>query len=407
MLLLYSAGIRSYHFIIWILSFFNAKARHFTEGRKNILKRISNQLHPGDVHIWFHFASLGEFEQGRPVLEKLKARFPQKKIIITFFSPSGYEIRKNYALAEAVFYLPIDTAYQAKKFIEMVKPEMAIFTKYEFWHNYFKVLHQKQIPLYIISGIFRKNQVFFKSYGAFYRKTLSYVTHFFVQNEESKTLLKGIGLQNVTLSGDTRFDRVYENAQAPKQLEAIEHYIGYSATIICGSTWPEDEKILAALSTKFPDWKFIIAPHEVNPAHIHEIETLFEGKAQRFSRLNTGNPQKSQILIIDNIGMLSALYQYGRLAYIGGGFGAGIHNTLEAAAFGLPVIFGPKYDKFQEAKDLIETGAAKSINDVATLLTAFNEFKNNKQAAVTAAEYVSRQKGATLAILRYLYPEKF
>ena len=398
MLLLYTTGIKIYNLIIWIFSFFNSKARLFISGRRQIFKQITKKVNPTDKNIWFHFASLGEFEQGRPVLEKLRQLHPQKKIIITFFSPSGYEIRKNYALADAIFYLPLDTKKNAKRFIEIVNPEMAIFTKYEFWHYYFNELKRKDIPLYIISGIFRKEQIFFKSYGGFYRNILKCVSHFFVQNEESTLLLKSININNTTISGDTRFDRVYENAKNPKNIPEIEFFCGDSPILICGSTWPDDEKLITELPAKYPDWKFIIAPHEVHESHIQTIESLFP-ETVRFSELKSKRSTDSSILIIDNIGMLSALYQYGKFAYIGGGFGAGIHNTLEAAAFGLPVIFGPKFSKFQEAKDLIEIGAAKSISSADELITSFDYFKDNENAAAAAKKYVDNKKGATNIIL--------
>jgi 3-deoxy-D-manno-octulosonic-acid transferase len=399
MKLLYIIGIQAYTLLIRIFSLFNPKAKLFINGRKNIYTLIAQKINPEEKHIWFHFASLGEFEQGRPVLEKLKTLYPGKKIVVTFFSPSGYEIRKNYALAD-VFYLPIDTATNAKRFIASINPEMAIFTKYEFWHFYFKELKTQGIPLYVISGIFRESQAFFKWYGSFYRNILKSVTYFFVQNEESKNLLKSIGLNNVTINGDTRFDRVYENAQSPKQLPLIESFIGNSPTLVCGSTWPEDEKILSALPEKYPDWKFIIAPHEIHESHIESIEKQFSVGSMRFSVFSSQiSDLKSQILIIDNIGMLSSLYQYGKVAYIGGGFGTGIHNTLEAAAFGLPVIFGPKYDKFQEAKDLIALGAAKSIGSTEELISAFENFAENKNAAELARKYVTDKKGATDQII--------
>lgn len=401
MKLLYIIGIRAYTLLIRIFSLFNPKAKLFINGRRNIYSLIAQKINPAEKHIWFHFASLGEFEQGRPVLEKLKTLYPDKKIVVTFFSPSGYEIRKNYALAD-VFYLPVDSAANAKRFITSINPEMAIFTKYEFWHFYFKELEDRKIPLYVISGIFRESQAFFKWYGGFYRDILKSVTYFFVQNEESKNLLRSIGINNVTINGDTRFDRVYENAQAPKQLPIIESFIGNSPTLVCGSTWPEDEKILSVLPEKYPNWKFIIAPHEIHESHIESIEKQFSVNSVRFSVLSssTQTPNaKPHTLIVDNIGMLSSLYQYGKVAYIGGGFGTGIHNTLEAAAFGLPVIFGPKYDKFQEAKDLIAIGAAKSISSTDELINAFESFAKDKNAAELARKYVADKKGATDQII--------
>ncbi|MDQ7947714.1 MAG: glycosyltransferase N-terminal domain-containing protein [Pedobacter sp.] len=410
MLWIYNIGIAFYGALLKIVSIFNSKAKLFVAGRKNIFEHIAQAIDPSQRPIWFHFASLGEFEQGRPVLEQYRSIHADTRIVVTFFSPSGYEIRKNYALAN-VFYLPLDTAANAKRFIELVNPAFAVFTKYEFWYHYFKVLHQKQIPLYLISGIFRPNQLFFKWHGGFYREILGYVSHFFVQNEQSEQLLHKIGFDNVTVSGDTRFDRVFENAQNPKQWPEIAAFCGESPVFIAGSTWPADEKLIANLVVAYPDWKLIIAPHEIGADHVEEIEQLFP-TAIKFSSLSgqlsaygepLGIPVTAdagpQTLIIDNIGMLSSLYPYAKLAYIGGGFGAGIHNTLEAAAFGLSVIFGPNYKKFQEAKDLIAIGAAKSIVNAQELTHAFEQFKDNRQAAETAKAYVSKKKGATPMIL--------
>lgn len=406
MLWIYNIGIAFYDILLKFAAFFNQKAKLFTSGRENIFKKIAQKINPNDRPIWFHFASLGEFEQGRPVLEAIKIEQPQQKIIVTFFSPSGYEIRKNYALAD-VFYLPLDTASNAKKFIDLVNPKQAIFTKYEFWYHYFKTLNDRKIPLYLISGIFRPNQAFFKWYGGFYRNILKNVSHFFVQNNDSITLLNSIGITAVSLSGDTRFDSVYENAKNPKKIELIEKFCGNSNVFIAGSTWLPDEKLLVSLIEKYPDWKVIIAPHEVDEQHINEIEKLFP-TATKFSSFNTQYAiRNTNILIIDNIGMLSSLYQYAKVAYIGGGFGAGIHNTLEAAAFGLPVIFGPKYDKFQEAKDLIAIGAAKSIENEKELLKAFEHFKVNEIAAADAKRYVEEKKGATEMIINKLKANDF
>lgn len=395
---LYNISILIYGLLIRLVALFNTKAKLFVMGRKDIFKLIASKIDTSSQPIWFHFASLGEFEQGRPVLEKIKQLHPEENVVITFFSPSGYEIRKNYALANGIFYLPLDTPRNAKKFIDLVKPKMAIFTKYEFWPNYFNALSNQQIPLYIISGIFRPTQVFFKWYGGFYRKVLKSVSHFFVQNEESVQLLKTISFTNVDVSGDTRFDRVYENAQAPKQLPVIAAFCQHYPVLIAGSTWPEDEKILAELAAKKPEWKLVIAPHEVNSAHIAAITQLFPASI-KFSELQTATVDSTtQVLIIDNIGMLSSLYQYGKVAFIGGGFGAGIHNTLEAAAFSVPVIFGPNYQKFQEAKDLIALGAAKSVTNATSLLQAFEHFKQHQLGKIAGA-YVEEQKGATEMII--------
>ncbi|MCX2453079.1 3-deoxy-D-manno-octulosonic acid transferase [Pedobacter sp. PLR] len=401
MLWLYNIGISFYGLVVGVFSLFNVKAKLFIKGRSGLFKQIENTLDQSKTNIWFHFASLGEFEQGRPVLEKIKKQYPDKNIVITFFSPSGYEIRKNYTLAAGVFYLPLDTAANARKFIAAIKPEIAIFTKYEFWYHYFKVLNQQNIPLYIISGIFRPDQIFFKWYGSFQRKILSFVTHFFVQNQQSVNLLKTIQLENVSLSGDTRFDRVAENAQLPKTIKEVADFCGTNPVFIAGSSWPADERLIAGLIHQHPDWKFIIAPHETDAAHIEEIKKLIPAAITHSSLLKDSNTN-AQTLIIDNIGMLSSLYQYGSIAYIGGGFGVGIHNTLEAAAFGIPVIFGPKYDKFQEAKDLIEIGAAISIETESDLSTAFLQFKKNAAAGKIAQKYVQDKTGSTRQILDYI-----
>jgi 3-deoxy-D-manno-octulosonic-acid transferase len=356
--------------------------------------------------IWFHFASLGEFEQGRPVLEALKSQYPAKPIVITFFSPSGYEIRKNTPLADAVYYLPLDTATNAYKFIAMVKPAMAVFTKYEYWYHFFNQLQRRKIPLYIISGIFRPNQVFFKWYGSLHRKMLAMVTHFFVQDKASKVLLAGFELDNVTVAGDTRFDRVWANAQNPKQLSPIAEFKAGQNLFIAGSTWPKDQELLTQIIALYPDWKFIIAPHEVEESRIDYLVGLLPAsQTLRFSQIaDLQSPISGyQILVIDNIGMLSSLYQYGEVAYVGGGFGVGIHNTLEPAAFGLPVIFGPNYKRFREARELVELKAGISINDAdglkkaAALLISDKEYRDF--TAKTIKDYVAKNTGATDSIV--------
>jgi 3-deoxy-D-manno-octulosonic-acid transferase len=407
MLVLYDLAIKIYSSLIWLAAFNNSKAKAWISGRKNLLQYIEKEIKDTSPKIWFHFASLGEFEQGRSVIENLKKDHPDKKIVITFFSPSGYEIRKNYALADYVFYLPVDSKQNAKTFIELINPEIAIFTKYEYWYYYFKELKNKNIPLYIISAIFREQQPFFKWYGKLHREMLFCVTRFFVQNRQSLDLLSSLNLTNATLSGDTRFDRVYKNAQKPKQISEIEDFCGNSPVLIAGSSWLPDEKLLTALPSKYPDWKFIIAPHEIGANRIQEIEELFPGSI-RFSNLQLPT-SNNQTLIIDNIGMLSSLYQYAEIAYIGGGFGAGIHNTLEAAAFGLPVIFGPNYKKFKEAHDLINLGAAFSINNSQQLLArveGLQEKGYRDSCGLKAKEYVENQTGATRIILKHILDQK-
>jgi 3-deoxy-D-manno-octulosonic-acid transferase len=397
MLWLYNFAIFFYSLIIRVAAVFFPKAKLFLTGRKNIFLNIKNKIDSTSKNIWFHFASLGEFEQGRPVLEELRKLYPDRKIVITFFSPSGYEIRKNYELADAVFYLPMDTAKNAREFIDLVKPELAVFTKYDFWYHYFKTLNREKIPLLLISGIFRPNQVFFKWYGGFNRQTLKFVTHFFVQNEESVELLKSIKIDQVSLSGDTRFDRVAHNASNVKKNLLVEGFIEQSQVLIAGSTWPPDEALISELIFKYSEWKLIVAPHEIGEGHLEQIQRLFPN-AVRYSQLLKEPYTKAQTLIIDNIGILSSLYQYGRVCYIGGGFGAGIHNTLEAAAFGIPVIFGPRYGKFQEAKDLIKLGSAISINNIQELENAFDSFVESEKYGAQARLYVDRKKGATFQI---------
>lgn len=400
MLLLYNLGIRLYYLAIRLAAFFNPKAKQWISGRRG--QHIKNF----EKSIWFHFASLGEFEQGRPVLEEMKARHADTPVVITFFSPSGYEIRKNTPLADAVYYLPLDTAHNARRFIGTINPVMAVFTKYEYWYHFFNALHRKQVPLYMISGIFRPGQVFFKWYGSLHRRMLGMVSHFFVQDELSAGLLKSLGITHITVSGDTRFDRVWANAQNPKELPQIEAFKNGSHLLVAGSTWPEDEHLLVQLVTAYPDWKFIFAPHEINEEKINNLMDLLPAAhTKRFSQITEGPNQVNEcrVLIIDNIGMLSSLYQYGEAAYIGGGFGAGIHNTLEAAAFGLPVIFGPNYHKFKEARDIIELKAGISVSNQHELDEAARLFLRDAEYRRFASEkiknYVEVNIGATNKII--------
>ena len=401
MLLLYRFGLSIFYILMKFASLWHPKAKLWVNGRQNWEKELRKKVGKIESSVWFHFASLGEFEQGRPVLEALKKAEPETNIIISFFSPSGYEIHKNYPLALAVCYLPLDTTNNATTFIEIIKPKYAVFTKYEYWFYFFRTLHQKHIPLYLISGIFRKNQAFFKCYGGFYRQMLSFITYFFVQNEESKTLLNSLGINQVAVSGDTRFDRVTENAKNKIELKEIEAFCGSSKVLVAGSTWPADEELLNTIIESYPNWKFISAPHEIAEANLQRLEEQLLGKTIRYSNLEVHKLTLPQVLIIDNIGLLSSLYAYGTIAYIGGGFGKGIHNTLEAAAFGLPVIFGPKYQKFQEAKDLIELNAGFSISNQAELNDCFKLLQSDthKEAGKQAKAYVDEHTGATAQIL--------
>jgi len=401
MLIIYNIGIKLYYFFAIIASLVNTKAKAWVNGRR------TQKVTALPKSIWFHFASLGEFEQGRPVLEAVKAQYPHQKIVITFFSPSGYEIRKNTPLADAVYYLPLDTAQNAQQFINTVKPTAVIFTKYEYWYHYFNELHQQQIPLYVISAIFRPKRIFFKWYGSLHRSMLTKVTQLFVQDEASKKLLSTIGIKQVQVSGDTRFDRVYANSQQPKALRIIGEFKNNKPVFIAGSTWPADEELLVKLIDHYPAWKFIFAPHEIPEDKVSKLMSLLPaGKAVRFSQISTLQTPLSSysVLVIDNIGMLSSLYQYGEVAYIGGGFGVGIHNTLEAAAFGLPVMFGPNYSRFKEAQDLVNLQAGFSINNADELQIVVDKLivdaDYRYKASTIARQYVAKSKGATEMIMQ-------
>jgi len=411
MRLLYDLGIWFYGFILRVISPFHAKAKLWVDGRKNILEHIEQTIEKGQKYIWFHFASLGEFEQGRAVLEQIKKSFPQEKIIITFFSPSGYEIRKNTGLADHVFYLPQDTAGNARRFLDLIQPKFAVFTKYEYWFHYFNELHAREIRLLMISAIFREDQVFFKPYGSFFKGILKKVSYYFAQNKDSVDMLKWIGITNAGLAGDTRFDRVLELPIQHKAIPEVERFVGSSKTLVAGSSWKPDEELLRQLADDYNDWKMIIAPHEVHLAHIEDIQKLF-GNVLLFSKFSTYSEDEiknNRFLIIDNIGMLSSLYYYGQVAYIGGGFGVGIHNTLEAATYGVPVIFGPKYEKYQEAVDLVTLMAGFSIRNIEDLKDVFTGLQNEiimKESGAAAVKYVKQRAGATQIIMKYLETEK-
>ena len=409
MLLLYNISIRIYFCLVWLASFFNPKAKKWILGRKNWENEISADF-KNSKNAWFHFASLGEFEQGKPLLQKFIDNFPTHKIIITFFSPSGYEVRKTSVLAHLILYLPLDTKANAIKFVQAINPEMVFITKYEYWYHFFTELKNREIPLFMVSAIFRPKQIFFKFYGGLHRKILSCVTYFFVQNQTSVSLLNSIGLNNATLVGDTRFDTVYNTLKTVQTFNIIENFSDNKPVLIAGSTWLKDEVLLTQIVKKYPDYKLIVAPHEIRESRILEIEKLFN-QTVRYSvvaaksiPLNDLIAQK--VLIIDNIGMLSSIYQYGKIAYIGGGFGVGIHNTLEAAAFGLPILFGPNYQKFAEAKDLIKIKAAFTFANLNELLSAFEKLKTDNvfcaNAGNKAKVYVERHIGASQKIIDFV-----
>jgi len=409
MTLLYKVGIFIYSLLVHVFSVFNEKAKLFVLGRRKWEEILAQKIEVNSKYIWFHCSSLGEFEQGRPVIEELKQQFPEYKIVLTFFSPSGFEIRKNYPLADVVSYLPLDTKYNASTFLNIVKPEKAFFVKYEFWYFYISELKSRNIPLYIISAIFRENQQFFKNtpWSRWYRKMLFKVEHLFVQNEKSGDLLKTIGISNFTISGDTRFDRVATIASGSKEIPIVDKFRGNSILIIAGSTWKPDEELLTEFINQSDDIRFIIAPHEVSANNINRIHQLLKKPVISFSKVSESEIDKFQVLIIDSVGLLSSLYRYGNIAYIGGGFGVGIHNILEAATFGLPVIFGPNYKKFKEAVDLTSEGGSVSISDFGELRQALNNLIEDKNALKNASEicknYVAKNVGSTKVIIKKVF----
>ena len=391
---LYNIIIHFYVISIYISSLFNAKSKQWVRGRKNILTSIEKAINNHKNIVWFHCASLGEYEQGKPIIEAYKAKSPTHKILLTFFSPSGYEVRKGAPLADFVFYLPADTKSNAKRFISIVKPIKAIFVKYEFWFNYMAELNKQNIPFYSVSAIFRDEQPFFKY--KWWAKQLKNVTHFFVQDEKSAQLLNRIGFSNYTISGDTRFDSVLTNAKNPVRIPLIESFSKRKPTIICGSTWPKDEILLAKYLKDHPENNYIIAPHELQNISALQRQT----NALLFSEAGDTNISNSNILIIDSIGLLSNIYQYADIAYIGGGFGVGIHNILEAVAFGLPVIFGPNYQKSNEAKKLIKQKGAISICNYKELSSAIDFFNIFDKSI--ALNYIEENHGATKSIIAHI-----
>lgn len=403
----YNLAIIIYGFGITFASLFNKKAKLWLNGRKGQWAGIESGFLHEDHVIWFHCASLGEFEQGRPVIEEYKKRNPDCSILLTFFSPSGYEIRKNYEHAEKVFYLPLDTLGNVRKFLNMVQPKLVVFVKYEFWYNYLHELYLKGIPVFLISANFREDQWFFKFYGKTFKKMLSYFTHLFVQNEKSAGILRKHGILNCTVSGDTRFDRVDQIQRQSKTLKIIEEFKNDQTLIVAGSTWKEDEEILIKyINEQKPGLKWILAPHEIDEAHIRFILNRLNRPGIRYSECNHKDIKEFDILIIDNIGLLSSLYGYGEIAYIGGGFGAGIHNVLEPAGYGIPVIFGPAYRKFQEAVDLVELGGGISIKSYEDFVNRVKALLGPPESFVItgkiAGEYVQNNKGATQCIVHNL-----
>jgi len=406
-LIFYTLGIRLLAILYRLAVPFNLKAKQFVRGRKNLFEKLSARFTGNSYKIiWVHCASLGEFEQGRPIIELIKKQRTDVKILLTFFSPSGYEIRKNYEGADFIYYLPWDTRKNAEKFIAITKPSLAIFVKYEFWYNYSNELKKKNIPLVSASCILRPNQVFFKPYGGLFRKILKNFTAYYVQNLETKKLLASIGISS-TIAGDTRFDRVLQIIANAKEVPLAKAFKNESQLWVIGSCWPEDLEVLSSfIHDHSYHLKFIIAPHEINEKFIVEIERSLQVKTIRFSKASFDNVADASVMIIDNIGMLSTLYRYGEVAFVGGAFGDGLHNILEAACYGVPIFFGDKnYEKFQEAHDLIMRGGAFEVSGYSDLKSKYELLNNKPENYLLACEvtksYVEENRGATIKIVDY------
>lgn len=395
-------------FFMRLAALFKKKARLMTDGHTNVFNLLENKIVKGAKYVWFHAASLGEFEQARPLIEAIKKSQPEYKILLTFFSPSGYEVRSNYPLADIVTYLPFDTKKNAEKFLSITNPHMVIFIKYEFWYNYIHESYLRGIPVYLISAVFRDNQSFFKKIRTPYRNMLSLYTHFFVQDDESYKLLQKHGIYQATVTGDTRIDRVIEIQKQTMNLPLIERFLDKESLIfVAGSSWPADENIFIDFFNSHPNVKLIIAPHEIDEAHLVEIEKKLNRTTQRYSCLSEIDTINSDCLIIDRFGLLSSIYRYADIAYIGGGFGSGIHNLPEAAVYGVPVIFGPNYSKFKEAHELLANGGGFTINSREEFNSKMDLLINEPQLRIKAGEraknYIFSNAGATNKILKHIF----
>jgi 3-deoxy-D-manno-octulosonic-acid transferase len=411
MLFIYNLIAYLTQFLLKIVALFVPKIKLFVNGRKEVFTILKSKISLQDETIWFHAASLGEYEQGLPVMEQIKKQFPNHKIVLSFFSPSGYEVRKNNTVADVTVYLPLDTLKNAKKFIKTINPKMVFFIKYEFWPNYLNQLNFNNIPTFLISGIFRENQIFFKWYGGFYRKCLNAFTYFFVQNDSSNKLLQSINIQNVTISGDTRFDRVFEILNRDNSLSFINQFTNNQFTIIAGSTWAKDEELLVNyINNHQNSFKYIIAPHNIKPLEINQLKNSIQKKTVLFSEINKQDISQFEVLIIDTIGLLTKIYSKANLVYVGGGFGnPGVHNVLEPAVFGVPIIIGKNYNHFAEATQLVQNGGIISIqnqeefNEAVDLLISNEKLRQEKGAI--CKNFVFENKGATEKIMNIILKE--
>jgi len=408
MFFLYNLLVVFAGFVLKIIALLSPKMKLFVDGRRNVFGEINHKVKRSDKTIWFHAASLGEYEQGLPVIEKVKERFPNHKIVLTFFSPSGFEVRKNNAVADVTVYLPLDTKNNAEKFLDLVHPDLVFFIKYEYWPNYLNVLKKQSIPTYLISGIFRENQMFFKWYGRFYRKALNTFTHFFVQNAHSKELLLKLGKANVTVSGDTRFDRVAAILENDNSLDFISDFKNNTLTIVVGSSWPKDEILLVNyINETTHDMKFIIAPHNIKAEQIQQLQNTITKKTVLFSEKEGKNLSEYDVFIIDTIGILTKIYSNADIAYVGGGFGnPGVHNILEPATFGVPIVIGPNFSHFAEATALINMEGCISVSNQKELNEAFDNLIQNdderEEKGHICATFVQMNKNATSAIMKQI-----
>ena len=404
---MYSLAIYLYMLCANVVALFNRKARLLMRGHREAWRTL--RRNPGtERYVWFHAASLGEFEQGRPLMERLRRDRPDCKILLTFFSPSGYEVRKDYPVADVVCYLPFDTPLNARKFVRLARPEAAFFIKYEFWRNYIDVLHRQGIPIYSVSSIFREGQIFFRWYGCGYARVLRRITHLFVQNEHSRLLLERLGVTDVTVVGDTRFDRVIDIRNAAKPVPLAEAFVqGGGPVLVAGSTWPVDEEFLLPYFNRRPDLKLIIAPHVVSPDHLAAIEAALTRPAVRLSRATPDNVAAARCLIIDGYGLLSSIYRYATMAYVGGGFGVGIHNVPEAAVYGCPVLIGPNNKRFREAQALLANGGCREVDSGEAFARAMDEWLADpaalRRAGEAAGAYIRDNAGAADAVFRYCF----
>ncbi|MDO6517418.1 3-deoxy-D-manno-octulosonic acid transferase [Zobellia uliginosa] len=404
---IYNVIVQISWYILKVLSLFSSKLKLFVDGRKQSFEVLGNAISKEDNTLWVHAASLGEYEQGLPIIERLKTEYPSHKIVLTFFSPSGYEVKKNTTAADVVAYLPMDTAKNAARFIKTVHPDLAIFIKYEVWPNYMHALEGKKVPSILISALFKKNQAYFKAYGGFMRNTLKKFSYYFVQDENSKTLLQSIGITHVTISGDTRLDRVSEILDRDNSLDFMEAFKSDKLCFVAGSTWPEDEAILIDHINNAPkNLKYVLAPHTIKKDKILGLAGAFTKKTTLYSNIANNNLRDYDVLIIDHIGLLTKIYSYADIAYVGGGFSTGLHNTLEPAVFGIPVIIGPNYEGFKEAKDLVKQKGIYPIKDQWTFGELLKKLLDNtelrKQTGQINASYISKNKGASVEIMEHI-----